>query len=89
LRVVFSKTALSDVATIRAYIRSFDPTAEQCMVDGIMKVALGLGDFPLRGTPRPDGARESAAVRPYIIVYEVGHDRVAIVRIWHGAQRRF
>ena len=89
MRVVVSELALSDLLAIRAYIRDFDPTAAQLMSNRLMKVALDLGDFPLRGTARSDGMGETAAVRPYVIVYEVRPDRVAILRIWHGAQRRF
>ena len=27
-------------------------------------------------------------VRPYVVVYEINRDQIAVLRVWHGRQRR-
>jgi plasmid stabilization system protein ParE len=49
-----------------------------------------LSFFPKRGRKGTSpGTRELTTIFPYLIVYELdANGDVAILRIWHGAQRR-
>lgn len=54
----------------------------------LTSAALGLRDFPGRGTARPEigeGAR-SIVVGNYLVLYRVGAEAVEIVRFVHGAR---
>lgn len=88
MKVAFSERALSDLLAIRTYIRHFNPSAARRVAERITVAAKDLGVFPLRGIMRPDGTREWALASPYVIVYEVVHDEITVLRIWHGAQNR-
>ena len=56
----------------------------------LLLAADSLSLFPRRGCEGTSfGARELTTIFPYVIVYEVDlNDDVAILRVWHGAQRR-
>ena len=89
MRVVWTATALEDVRAARDYIHERNPLAARRIAEDLLAAGDSLTDFPYRGRPgRTVGTRELVIVRPYIIVYEVGEDRVLILRVWHGAQRR-
>jgi plasmid stabilization system protein ParE len=88
LEVVFAPAAVADLVWIRSYIGHFNPSAARRMAERIQTAALSLSEFPDRGRPRPDGARELAVIPPYVLVYDVAPGRVTILRIWHGAQNR-
>jgi toxin ParE1/3/4 len=48
-----------------------------------------LEQFPERGRPgRRRGTRELTTIWPYVIVYRIARQRIDILAIWHGAQRR-
>ena len=70
------------------YIARENPIAAQRVARSLLLAGDSLSIFPHRGrVGRVRGTRELLAVRPYIIVYEVGADDVVyILRIWHGAQ---
>ncbi len=84
----FAKDAIRDLTDIREYIGGFNPVAAERLSDRLVASAAGLVQFPLRGRPRVDGSRELSAGSPYVIVYEVRAEIVAVLRVWHGAQLR-
>jgi plasmid stabilization system protein ParE len=88
LTVQFTKAAAADLTALHDYVGQFNPIAARSLADRIVAVANGLEQFPERGRLRSDGRRELSAVFPYVIVYRVTAGRVAILRIWHGAQLR-
>ena len=49
-----------------------------------------LLEFPQLGRPgREKGTRElTLTPLPYIVIYRVREDRIEILSIWHGAQKR-
>ena len=88
MRIIYAEAALEDIARIFGYLAPLNPDASMRQIAAIRRGADGLEVFPRRGRLRPDGLRELLSVRPYVIVYRVGKDRVTVLRIWHGAQNR-
>jgi toxin ParE1/3/4 len=86
-RIERSRGALSQLRSIREYIRQFDPRAAERMAGRLIKAAESLVDFPDRGRRVRDGYRELPSIPPYIILYEVDGDLVFILDIRHGARR--
>jgi toxin ParE1/3/4 len=86
--VVWTLSALSDVADIRRYIGTFNPLAAQRIAARLIAVGNGLVNFPDRGRPvLGTDLREATVVYPYIIRYRVDGDRVLILRVRHGMRR--
>ncbi len=86
--VVWSFSALADLAGIRRYIGNFNPYAARDMAERIISAGNSLSIFPHRGRQvRGTGLRESTIAHPYIIRYRVYPDRVVILRVRHGAHR--
>ena len=89
MKVVWSDESLDDIQAVHDYIHEANPVAAARVADALFTAGRSLSYLPRRGRPGPaPGTRELVIVRPYIIVYEVGDDRVTILRIWHGAQQR-
>jgi toxin ParE1/3/4 len=86
--VVWTFSALADVADIRRYIGTFNPPAAQRIAARLIAVGNALVNFPDRGRPVPGtDLREATVVYPYIIRYRVDGDRVLILRVRHGMRR--
>jgi plasmid stabilization system protein ParE len=86
--VVWTLSALTDVADIRRYIATFNPHAAQRLAARLIATGNSLVTFPDRGRPVPDtDLREATVVYPYIIRYRVDGDRVLILRVRHGMRR--
>jgi len=86
--VVWTLSALADLADIRRYIAAFNPDAAQRIAARLIAVGNGLVNFPERGRPVPGtDLREATVVYPYIIRYRVDGDRVLILRVRHGMRR--
>ena len=86
--VVWTLSALADLADIRRYIAAFNPDAAQRIAARLIAVGNGLVNFPDRGRPVPGtDLREATVVYPYIIRYRVDGDRVLILRVRHGMRR--
>ena len=83
--VVWTLSALSDVADIRRYI---NPPAAQRIAARLIAAGNGLVTLPDRGRPVPGtDLREATVVYPYIIRYRVDGDRVLILRVRQGMRR--
>ena len=88
MRVTVSPEVAAELTSIRLYLEQFNPKIAREIAGKLISAIYSLDAFPNRGRLRPDGLRELLSVRPYVIVYRVGQDRVTIARIWHGAQNR-
>ena len=89
MSVIFTRRALRDLASIRAYIADDNPFAASRMAIEIVAACDRLEHFPERGRPGlRRGTRELTTVWPYVIVYRVTGSNVEILAIWHGAQNR-
>jgi plasmid stabilization system protein ParE len=84
--VEWTEEALGQLAAIHAYIERNDPGAADRVARRLKAAAEALSDFPNRGRPGKEGARELPTVAPYIIEYRVSGKQVFIRRIRHGRQ---
>ena len=92
MRVRYRRRALRDIENIHEYIEKRNSRAATEVVARIRLAADRLGVLPYMGhAGRDPGTYEWVVVGlPYMIVYEVDAltDEVAIVAVFHGAQRR-
>ena len=92
MKVRYRRRALRDIENIYEYIEKRNQSAAVRTVAGIRAAADRLGALPYMGhAGREPGTYEWVVVgSPYIIVYEVDEavGEVAIVAVFHGAQRR-
>ncbi|WP_315764807.1 type II toxin-antitoxin system RelE/ParE family toxin [Sphingomonas sp. Y38-1Y] len=86
-KVVWLRPAIVEIDQIAAYVRVFDPTAAERLAASLYALGESLSEFPNRGRPASNGARELVTLRPYIIRYLVLGDEVLILRVRHGARR--
>ena len=89
MKVVLSDAASIDLAAIADYIARDNPRRALSFVRELRVAALGLGDMPRMFSLVPRYAHQDIRRRPfrnYLIFYRVEADRVAIIRILHGAQ---
>ena len=89
-RIAWSRRALNELASIRAYIAGDNFFAAQEVASSLIKHAESLAVLPHRGRPGlKDGTRELLTPGwPWFIVYKVDEDRIWIVSIQHAAQDR-
>jgi addiction module RelE/StbE family toxin len=88
MRVRWSGTAADDLARIVEYVREDNVLAARRIASEIFQLIVDLASMPGRGrVGRAEGTRELLLTRlPYIVVYEIIHDRIQILRIRHSAQ---
>jgi toxin ParE1/3/4 len=79
--------ARADLASIRAYIRQFNPIAASRIASQLVAAADSLADMPHGGRPVAGETRELTFAYPYVIRYRVQGDRVEILRVRHGRRR--
>jgi len=88
--VVWSPLAIDDLAALRAFIAEENPAAAQRVALRIVRsVKELLARQPHMGRPgRVPGTREFVVPRtPYIVPYRVRHNRLEILRVYHGTRK--
>ncbi len=86
--VVWSKSALTHLTAIRAYIEQFNPHAAAKVASAIVEAGNSLATLPYRGRPLPDtDNRELVTIYPYIIRYRVVGNIVRILRVRHTSRQ--
>jgi addiction module RelE/StbE family toxin len=89
MKVIWLRRALWHLSAIRRYISEDNPDAALAMLQRIYESANRLEIFPEIGRPgRVPGTRELPIVNsPYIVVYQIGHENVEILAVFHSARR--
>ncbi|MSU62241.1 MAG: type II toxin-antitoxin system RelE/ParE family toxin [Pedosphaera sp.] len=90
-KVIWTETALADLAEICAHIAADNPSAADRMGLEILDHVEIRATFPLIGPNYPRGSHgtlREIVVRPYRIFYDTFEDRssVEILHVWHGAR---
>jgi len=90
-RVVWTRTASSDLQTIVRFIASDNPDAARRIAERILIEIEGAGAFPFSGRVVPekqDNEIREKILNPYRIVYTVNETEsvIHVVRIWHAAR---
>ena len=88
--ILWSPEAINDLAALRANIAEDDPAAAQRVVlhviRGIEQLLAGQPHMGRAG--RVPGTRELVVPRtPYIVPYRIRHNRLQVLRIYHGARK--
>lgn len=88
-RVRWTRGALADLLAIGRYIEQDNPVAAGSVVSRVELAGNRLGEFPERGRAgRVEGTRELVIPGlPFIIVYRVALDEVALLTVVHGAHQ--
>lgn len=88
MRLVFAEPAARYLDSILDYIALDKPTAAENVYRSIFATAERLTQFPEMGRVcrLPDTREFSVSSLPYIIVYEVGHDVVTILTVFHSSR---
>ena len=87
-RLVVAPSALGDLEDISVSIGEHDREAAARQIQGILRKADGLREFPEMGIARErlaSGLR-SIVHAPYVVFYYPRVDRIEIVRVFHGRQ---
>ena len=85
-RVNWTREALADLATIRAYIDRFDPDAATRFAARLLEAAERLAEFPAKGPEAGNGLRQWSLICPYRIRYLIDGDTIYIIDVVHGAR---
>jgi addiction module RelE/StbE family toxin len=90
MRIVWTETAVRHLCAIQAYIEQDKPQAAQRVAAAIREAVAYLAAHPHLGRAgRKPGTRELViADTPYLVPYTVKGDRLTILAVLHGAQRR-
>ncbi|MBI1986597.1 MAG: type II toxin-antitoxin system RelE/ParE family toxin [Rhodospirillales bacterium] len=89
MTIVWSKTAVDDLKSLRAYIRQHNPRAAAGMARTILARVENLADFPAQGRPgRVPHTRELVIPdTPFLVVYTVAGTTIQIIAVLHAARK--
>ena len=89
MKVVYLRSALRDLAAIRAYIGREDEEAARRVVGRVEHCIERLASFPYSGRPGPRGTRLlSVPGLPYIVIHRVQDETVKIAAVFHTSRNR-
>jgi toxin ParE1/3/4 len=90
MQIVWTATAIRHLAAIQTYIERDKPEAARRVASAIRQTVAYLAEHPYLGRAgRKPGTRELViAGTRYVVPYRVKGDRLAILAVLHGAQRR-
>jgi addiction module RelE/StbE family toxin len=88
VRIEWTDRALTDLAAVYGYIAADNEAAARQVIAAIRKTVDRLEMFPALGRRSRNPLLRELVVDQYIVVYAVRRDRVVVIRVWHGAQRR-
>jgi len=86
--LVIAEPAARDLEGIVDYIALDNPVAAEKTYRGIIKTVGHLTEFPALGRPGryPETRELSIPDLPYLVIYEVGEDAVAILAVFHTSR---
>lgn len=84
-----AKLATQDLQSIKDYISQDKPSAATAVIKRVLEAVENLAIFPSIGRPgRVPHTRELVVSgTPFIVIYQVQHDIIFIVRVIHGARK--
>ena len=88
MKILWSPTAVADLAGIRSFIGQEQPVAANRIAQRIRTSVQRLKLFPLAGREgREPGTRELAiSGTPYLVVYVATDEEIRIATVLHGRQ---
>jgi toxin ParE1/3/4 len=90
MRIRWTPAAAADLQQINDYLSAHHPHYRQATIRKIYETIRSLKQSPHRGRPgRVEGTREVLFLPlPYVAVYRVNGQTIAVLRIYHHAQDR-
>jgi plasmid stabilization system protein ParE len=89
MKVVYLKSALKDLAAIRAYIGREDAEAARRVVTRIEQCVERLASLPYSGRPGPRRMRLlTVPGLPYVVIHRVQDETVKIAGVLHTSRNR-
>jgi len=90
MKLVFSRSAVGDLARLRAFIARNNPEAAARIAGKLRKSIHGLIAAPRIGRPVPDmpGEVRELIAGKYVVRYETRQKVLYVLRIWHGKESR-
>ena len=88
MKLVWTRTAIRDLAEIRDYIARDNPSAAGKMAERILEASERLGSQPEMGREgRAPATRELIiAGTDYLIIYRIRKKKLELLRVLHGKQ---
>lgn len=89
MKVLLSRRALQDLASIRRYTRDqFGPLQEERYLSGLERHLENLARFPNLGRPLGAGTnRRVSTYEKHLVLYAIESDCLVIARVIHSAQQ--
>ena len=88
MKLYWAAEAIADRVDIYDYIEADNPEAAVVLDELFSKAAERLQTHPMLGRAgRVDGTRELVAHENYILVYDIGGDKVRVLRVLHSARQ--
>jgi toxin ParE1/3/4 len=90
IEIVWSPPALARLQEIRSFVALDKPKAAQRLATRIVAVVESLRQHPYLGRAGADSSIRELVIggTPYVVLYWVSADRVTVLTVWHGAQRK-
>ena len=88
MTIEWSARAQSDAALLYAYIAADDEAAARNVLVRLYTAIRHLVQYPSMGRLSRDPRYRELIIDQYVVVYSVRRDRIPIIRVWHGAQRK-
>jgi toxin ParE1/3/4 len=89
VKIRWSRTAVSDLESIRDYIAIDSPSAARKIAIRIKESVHRLEDFPLSGRAGrvPETRELVIPATSYVVAYTIQHDEIQIAAVLHGRER--
>ena len=88
MKLYWAAEAIADRVDIYDYIEADNPEAAVVLDELFSKAAERLQIHPMLGRAgRVDGTRKLVAHENYILVYDIGGDKVRVLRVLHSARQ--
>jgi toxin ParE1/3/4 len=89
MRVIWAKSARSDLHSISRWIATDNPTAALAMVRRLRQAAALLENHPSIGRPGPEPGTRVLVVSgtPYLLPYRIHPNTVEILAVFHSSQQ--
>ncbi len=91
MKIIFSREAIRDLQRLRQFITVHNPAAADKVAKRLRKAINQLVDFPLIGVPMNNDLGlplRELIIDNYVVSYAVSTERVHILQIWHGKEKR-
>ena len=91
MRVVWTRSARSDLRNISRWIGTDNPPAALALVRGLRQAAALLEHHPHNGRPGPEAGTRILVVSgtSYLIPYRIGRGKVEILAVFHSSRQWF